>query len=948
MLVGGGVVADDVSPPGGPVTFLFTDIVGSTALWDDHPQEMTTALAEHDVRVRSIVEGADGYIFTTAGDSFAVAFSAAAPAIGSAVQIQLAMSEPANGLDLPVRIGIHTGTVELRNGDYFGGAVNRAARIASSAHARQIVVSQDALDGVGSALLDEIELVDLGIHRLRGLAEPAHLHQVCHPDLPRDHPRLRTVEGPDDALPVQLTSFVGRRREVTDVSDLLRKNRMVTLSGSGGAGKTRLAVRVAEQMVADFPDGLRMAELGAVRDQEVLVEEVAQRFGVTPVGGETLVVTLAEAIGADRVLLVLDNCEQIVDPVAAFCREILTRCPQLHVLATSRQRLVVTGEVVYRVPSLALPGDDVEPGGAMVYDAIRLFVERARLADPSFEITAHNVGDIVSVCRHLDGIPLALELAAARVRSMSPAQIVQRLGRRFKLLTGADRTTTPRQETLLSTIEWSHELLDDDERRLFRRLGVFAADFALESAEGTCADDDLDELDVLDLLTALVDKSMVATEQGTDGATRYHLLESIREFAQGCLDAAAESETFRDRHAQHFAEVAETLQSMHRAGDLAEALRIMDAEEAEFRSALRFSVDTDRHDLAGRTAGGLGYLWYAAGQFREGLDWCRAVLDLESDLGDEIRAGVLHSLALSVSGDGHPEEGIEATLEQVAIRRRLGDRARLAGALTNLGNYLVDVGDLDAADPVLREAAEIYGELEDPASMSLVYSTIGYGMMIAGDYAASESNYREALRNARAGGQAMSIAVSMSGIGQALTYAGRGVDARPHLVESRERFDELNVRPGMITSEVMLGLVERDDGDPAAAARHWLTALTSSGSPWFDEDDYSTLQYAASVLADARTAALLLGAASSAYEATRVQQIAYVRNDHAAATALRESELGPEEFGERFRAGGRRTKDEAIAIGTAALEALLGIAGNAETTDGTHHPGLGGGPGYRK
>ena len=456
---------------------MFTDIVGSTALWDQYPEAMTEALAEHDERIGSIVAGLDGYVFTTAGDSFAVAFESASAALNSAVQIQLAMREPVNGLDLAVRIGVHTGVATLRNADYFGGAVNRAARISASAHAHQIVVSQPTLEQPGTVLPDGVALLDLGIHRLRGLAEPAHLHQVSHPDLPAEYPRLRTVEGPDDALPVQLTSFVGRSREVTDVGDLLRENRMVTLSGSGGAGKTRLAVRVAERMVADFPDGLRMAELGAIVDSDVLVEEVAQRFAVAPVSGQPLLVTLAETIGAQRILLVLDNCEQIVDPVAGLCRELLTRCPQLAVLATSRQRLRVTGEVVYRVPSLALPDPDVDPSAALAHDAIRLFTERARLADPSFEITADNVADVVSICRHLDGIPLALELAAARLRSMSPTQIVQRLGKRFKLLTGADRTTTPRQETLLSTIEWSHDLLDDDERTLFRRLGVFAADF---------------------------------------------------------------------------------------------------------------------------------------------------------------------------------------------------------------------------------------------------------------------------------------------------------------------------------------------------------------------------------------------------------------------------------------------------------------------------------------
>jgi predicted ATPase/class 3 adenylate cyclase len=920
-------------PPSGDVTFLFTDIVGSTALWDQHPEAMPEALAEHDRRIRTVVEACGGHVFSTAGDSFAVAFHTAAAAVEAAIATQLAMREPANELRLPVRIGLHTGTATLRNGDYFGGTVNRAARIASSAHADQILVSRPTVDRLVGDLPDDVELLDLGVHRLRGLAEPSHLHQICHPDLPREYPRLRTVEGPDDALPVQLTSFVGRSREVTDVGDLVRKNRMVTLSGAGGAGKTRLAVRVAERMVADFPDALRMAELGAVTDAEVLVEEVAQRFAVSRVPFQPLATTLAESIGAQRVLLVLDNCEQIVEPVATLCRELLIRCPELHVLATSRQRLGVTGELLYRVPSLALPRPGVDPGEAMACDAVRLFVDRARLADHRFEVTADNVADVVAICRHLDGIPLALELAAARLRSMSPAQIVRRLGKRFVLLTGADRTSTPRQETLLNTIAWSHDLLAPAEQTLFRRLGVFAADFPLEAAEGACADDELDLLDVLDLLAALVDKSMVTTEQGADGATRYQLLESIREFARGRLDAAGEADLLHERHADHFARCAEELQAMQRAGELSEALRGLDADEAEYRSALRFTIHTGRRELAGRLVGGLGYLWYSAGLHREGLEWCRALLDDGADLSDEVRAGALHSYGTLLGGAGRPDLGIDAYLEQVAIRRRLGNPARLAAALNNLGNLLIDVGDVEGAEPVFEEAAELYREAVNSAGLSLVHSSVGWGHLLRGRNDDASASYRQALSCARADDSAMSIAVAMVGLGQSLTFAGRAGEARPHLVEARERFAELTVHPGVIEADTALGLVARHDGRAHDAARHWLSALTGPGEAWYDEAHYWALQYAASILDDLPTAALLVGAASAAYDATKVEQLAYVRDDLAATRARLEAVLDPDEFGARFRAGGRRSKAEAVAIGIAALETFLAASENTETTD---------------
>ncbi len=558
------VMRSKPSPPTGDVTFVFTDIEGSTALWDRTPDAMTESLAEHDRRIISIVDRHEGYVFTTAGDSFAVAFHSAVQAVEAALDIQLAFLEPAAGLTFKVRVGVHSGMATIRNGDYFGAAVNRGARLSASAHGGQLVLSQATVDLLAGRLPADGELLDLGTHRLRGLSEPERIHQVCHPALAREFPRLRTVEGPDDHLPTQLTSFIGRTRELSDVMGLLDEHRLVTLSGAGGAGKTRLAMRVAEEVLGEYPDGLRVAELGAVRDADVLVDEIAQRFAVTRVAGTPLIRSMAEYIGAQRVLLVLDNCEQIISSTAALCRDLLTACPNLRVLATSRERLGVTGEALYRVPSLSLPEGDATVEEAYGHDAVRLFAERSQLASSDFAVSPENVAAVVSICRRLDGIPLALELAAARTRSLSPAQILDRLDERFRLLTAADRNSEGRQRTLLSTIEWSHDLLGVDERMLFRRLGVFAAGFALDSAEKVCSGDGIDDYDVTDLLMALVDKSMVATDTARDGTTRYVLLETLREFARRQLDEAGERDVFEQRHAEYYADLAAQLQAQQR------------------------------------------------------------------------------------------------------------------------------------------------------------------------------------------------------------------------------------------------------------------------------------------------------------------------------------------------------------------------------------------------
>jgi predicted ATPase/class 3 adenylate cyclase len=908
--------------PTGDVTFLFTDIEGSTALWDRTPDAMTESLAEHDRRIRSIVERHDGYVFTTAGDSFAVAFQAAAQAVEAALEVQLAFLEPVGGLTLNVRIGVHSGMATVRNGDYFGAAVNRGARLSASAHGGQLVLSQATVDLLAGRLPADTELIDLGTHRLRGLTEPERIHQVCHPALAREFPRLRTVEGPDDHLPTQLTSFIGRTRELSDVIGLLDEQRLVTLTGAGGAGKTRLAMRVAEELLGDFPDGLRVAELGAVRDADVLVDEIAQRFAVTRVAGTPLVRSMAEYIGAQRVLLVLDNCEQIISSTAGLCRDLLTACPNLRVLTTSRERLGVAGEALYRVPSLSLPDENATVEEANRHDAVRLFVERSQLAASEFAVTPDNVEAVVSICRHLDGIPLALELAAARTRSLSPAQILDRLDERFRLLTAADRNAEGRQRTLLSTIEWSHDLLGSDEQLLFRRLGVFAASFSLSSAEQICSGDGIDEYDVTDILMALVDKSMVATDSARDGTTRYILLETLREFARRQLDEAGERAALAQRHAEHYADLAAQLQAQQRAGDLGGALARLDQDEADFRASLGHTLGARLLTTAGRLVGGLGYLWYAAGQHREGLQWCDDLFALDPDLGDQVLADALHSYGSLLGVMGHSGRAIDALERQVEIRRRLSDPERLGAALNNLGDWYFETGRYEDGE---RALAEAIAELRKVGTygVSLAIGTLASGRFNQGRYDEAARDFSEALVEARRVDHAHSIAVAMGGIGRSLVALGRPDAARPQLIEARERFEELTMAPGNVDMTIFLGVADRDLGDLHSSAQYLLAALTETGIHWSDDADFWTLQFAASVISDRATAAVLVGAATAAYERSDVGQPAFVLEELGALRTRLESELDSEELGRHLRTGGRRTRHEAIDIGRTALSAYL-------------------------
>ncbi|HSM67529.1 MAG TPA: adenylate/guanylate cyclase domain-containing protein [Ilumatobacteraceae bacterium] len=911
------------SPPSGIVTFLFTDIEGSTVLWDRHPTAMRDALADHDRRIRHAVAAHGGYVFTTAGDSFAVAFEHVRDALDAALDLQSSLREMAGELsgevDLRVRSGIHTGEATVRDGDYFGATVNRCARIASAGHGGQILVSGSSCELLGDDLPDRVELLDLGVHRLRDLEEPERILQVCHPQLDREFPKIRTLEGPADTLPTQLTKFIGRHHEIGEIVALLAERRLVTLAGPGGAGKTRLALEVAERVVGDHPDGVRLVELAALVDHDVVTDEVAQRFGATKVDEVPLAETIVDTIGDRRMLLVVDNCEHLVGPVARLTSRLLLGCPNLRVIATSRERLAVTGEVLYRVPSLSMPppGSDVEQ--SLGYDAIRLFEDRARLADPGFRLDPSNLDDVVSICRRLDGIPLALELAAARVRSMSPQQISSRLDERFRLLTGTDRSSDDRQQTLLSTIEWSHDLLDERERVVFRRLGAFVSNFGLEAAERVCADESIFEFDVVELLTALVDKSMVSTTPGLTG-TRYQLLESIKTYALGHLEQAGERTDTSARHAVHFAELAAILQRRQRAGDLASALAVLDEEEDNFRAALRFSIDAGDAMTAARLIDALGYLWYAGGVRREGLEWCEALFALSADLPDELRAGALHAYALMLSGTGDPELGIEVLREQVVIRRRLGDPVRLAAALNNLGNLLYDTGEATAAQMALREAIDAQRAGGEPPTLMLC--SLASGELHAGRPGA-EDLYREALVEARTADYLYGIALAMAGLGQALVQAGRTDEARPALVEARERFEELNVTPGLADVDLHLALLHRTDGDRLSAARRLLSSITTPGETWYDESPVWAAQYTAAVIDDPSTAAVLVGAVATDYERRRAPQPTFVVADLEDTRRRLAEQLDAEEFARCIRSGARRTRAEVVDIATAALHAYI-------------------------
>ena len=528
---------------------LLADVQGSTQLWNSRPEEMTAAIADLDHTLAELVSAHDGVrpVEQGEGDSFVIAFSRASNAVACALALQRAPLAP-----LRLRIGVHTGEVQLRDeNNYIGPAINRTARLRELAHGGQTVLSGTTGDLVADALPDDAWLTDLGTHRLRDLPRPERVLQLCHSDLCNDFPPLRLHEFPEISaaqhLPAQLTSFVGRDTEMVEVRGLLAEHRLVALTGAGGAGKTRLALQVAAAVADGYSDGAWYVDLAPITDPELVPLTVARAFGLPDQPGRSPRNALVQFIGARQILLVLDNCEHLLDASADVAAALLGACPGLMLLATSREPIGVAGEVTWRVPSLSLADD-----------AMRLFNDRAGHARPGFSIDDDNAATVAEICRRLDGMPLAIELAAARVRALSPKEILAGLQDRFRLLTGGSRTAVRRQQTLQASVDWSHALLTEPERILFRRLAVFLGGFDLEACQEVVADRDLARHQVLDVLALLVDKSLVIAETN-GGPTRYLLLETMRQYAQEKLSESAEVVAVRDRHRDHYTAMAMAL-----------------------------------------------------------------------------------------------------------------------------------------------------------------------------------------------------------------------------------------------------------------------------------------------------------------------------------------------------------------------------------------------------
>ena len=592
--------------PSGVVTFLFTDVEGSTRRWENDADAMRAALAAHDVVLRQVIEAHGGWLFKHTGDGVCAAFASPGCAVNAAITAQ-------RTLELPVRMGIATGEAELRDGDYFGAVLNRAARVMAAGHGGQILLADST-----AVLLSGVDMVDLGPRRLRDLPTPVGVFQVRAEGLPTEFPPLRALDaGPGNLRPA-LTSFVGRESELDEVQAAVKAHRLVTLTGVGGVGKTRLALEVAARLVDEFPDGVWFFELAAVTDSAAIPDAVAAVLGITQQPGKTVSESVASALEGRVRLLVFDNCEHVVDIAAGLVEAILSASATVKILATSREGLGLSDEQLWRVPSL-----DVNSGTDSA--AVNLFVDRAHSVVSDFSLAQPGDADaVVEICRRLDGIPLAIELAASRMASMTAREVRDRLNQRFRLLVGS-RRGLERHHTLRHAVAWSYDLLDDTEKMVLNRCSVFAGGFDLHSACAVVGSDDADDFAILDLLDALVRKSLLVADRSA-GRTRFSMLETIRQFAEEQLVASGEATEARTAHARYFAEREADIMALWDTPRQREAYTWFSTEFANLRAAFRWAADQGDLDAAAAIASSYGVLGYLVENY-EPIAWAEQLIE---------------------------------------------------------------------------------------------------------------------------------------------------------------------------------------------------------------------------------------------------------------------------------------------------------------------------------
>ena len=814
--------------PVGTVTFVLSDVVGSTRLWEQYPEQMRLTLARHDEMFEERVAQRAGVVVRPRGegDSRFAVFARASDALTAASEIQRAFHTEAWALPerFAIRMALHTGEADLREGDYYGTAVNRCARLRDIAHGGQIIMSSVTASLARERLPQRTALRSLGRHRLRDLPEPDEVFQLLHADLPADFPPLKSLSAAPHNLPLQLTSFVGRDNDVRQLRAHLTQQevRLLTLTGAAGTGKTRLALHVAEEMLGEFPYGVFFVPLAPLSDPDLLASTIGESVGVREVAGQTLLHTLKDALRSQSVLLILDNFEHVIEH-ARELGELLSGCPSLKMLVTSREVLHLSGEHILVVPAMAIPDPQVTLSTEQLaqFDGVQLFIERARAAKPNFALTPQNGRVIAEICARLDGLPLAIELAAARVKLLPPEALLERLSltydQRQTLLTGGASDLPIRHQALHSAIDWSFSLLRPSEQRLFSHLAVFSGGFSLEAAEALCSSDPELANGVLDGIASLIDKSLLNQEEEEIREPRYRMLDTIREYALAQLQATGELDQAQRCLAEHLVVVAERAEPELTGPEQASWLDGLEREHDNIRGALQWCSESGAANLALRLAGALWRFWSTRGYVGEGLRWLEAAIS-SSDAPDPlVLAKALNGAANLAREQGDYDRALRLHEESLALARDHGDARAMAEGLNNLGLIALYQGQHERAQQLCEDGLELFRTIEDKGGVAAALNNLGNVARERGRSDAAAALHKESLALRRAVGDKRGIALSLNNLANVVLNQGDYWRAAALHQESLALRRELGDRAGVATSLNNLGNVARVQGDFLAA-----------------------------------------------------------------------------------------------------------------------------------
>jgi predicted ATPase/class 3 adenylate cyclase/Flp pilus assembly protein TadD len=878
------------SLPTGTVTFLFTDIEGSTRLWESSPQAMQIALARHDQILRNAVEERGGYVFKTVGDAFCCTFRIASDALETSLfaQRMLLSKEgwPEETGPLRVRMALHAGTTEERDGDYFGPPLNRVARLLSAGHGGQVLLSLTTQKLVRDHVPPDVELWDLGEHRLKDLLRPERVFQLVAPGLPSDFPPLRALEAKLNNLPLQPTPLVGREREVEEIVGRLRSEevRLLTLTGPGGTGKTRLALQVGADLLEEFDDGVFFVSLATITDPELVPSSIAGPLRVRESAEQPLMETIKSYLQHKHLLLFLDNFEQVLKG-ALVVGNLVGACPKLKVLATSRIPLRLYGEQEFPVPPLALPDQKALPPleALTQYEAVRLFVERARAVKADFSLTTKNAAAVAEICARLDGLPLAIELAAARVRILPPQALLRRLGNRLQLLKGGPRNLPNRQQTLRKTIDWSYDLLTEEEKTLLGRLSVFTGGSTLEAIEEIC--DPEGGLEALERVESLLEKSLLRREDGTGEELRFAMLETVQEYAREKLEESGEARQIERRHAEYFLQLAEEAERELKGSDQLEWLQSLEAEHDNMRVALSWALGQEKGELGLRLAGALWRFWWMRGYDSEGRRWLEEALKAGGRGSIESRAMALAGVGRLARDQGDldraeeaSQEGLELLVEEATQRseaklhlllslghvaleredysratelfeegltlsRKMGSGWGLARFVMSLATVIHEQGDLEQARELYEESIDLYRERGDKLGLARCLNNLGLVVYSLGDLGRAAKLTEESVSLLEALGAGADTAVGLCNLGwMALLRSDLG-RAGDFFEESLVLAWDTGTKPILLTTLEGYSCVAGARGEARRAARLWGAAqsLETEGIPrdtdWLEEAD---------------------------------------------------------------------------------------------------------------